>query len=179
MPNRAIFIDRDGVLNANLVRGGKNYAPRTLAEFRLLPGVEDAVRRVKSAGFLAIVATNQPDVAAGLTPRATVDAMHEELRRRLPLDDIKVCFHQDGDRCACRKPKPGMLIEAASEHDIDLKSSYMVGDRWRDIEAGQAAGCFTFLVDHGLVQERPTHPDRTVSSLEEAVSVILAREGKT
>ncbi len=176
MKHRAVFLDRDGVLNANLVREGKPFAPRRIEEFQLLPGVEDAVRRLKAAGFLAIVVTNQPDVAAGLTPRAAVDAMHARLRAVLPLDDIKVCWHRDGDGCNCRKPKPGMLLEAASERDLDLQSSYMIGDRWRDIDAGRAAGCTTILVDHGLVQDRPTHPDLTVRSLEEAVAWILARQ---
>ena len=176
MKQRAVFLDRDGVLNANLVRDGKPFAPRRIEDFRLLPGVEDAVRRLKAAGFLAIVVTNQPDVAAGLTPRATVDAMHARLRAILPLDDIKVCWHRDVDACACRKPKPGMLLEAAAEHDVDLAASYMIGDRWRDIDAGRAAGCTTILVDHGLVQEQPARPDFKVSSLEEAVALILTRE---
>lgn len=176
MSKRAVFLDRDGVLNANLVREGRAYAPRTLTDFQLLPRVEEAVRRVKEAGFLVIVATNQPDVPAGITPRSTVDAMHAELQRRVPVDDIKICFHTDADHCACRKPKPGMILEAAIEHDIDLGASYFIGDRWRDIEAGRAAGCFTVLVDHGLVQDKPTHPDKTVSSLADAVSFILARE---
>jgi|SRR5579862_869809 len=176
MKQRAVFLDRDGVLNANLVRDGKPFAPRRIEDFRLLPGVEDAVRRLKAAGFLAIVVTNQPDVAAGLTPRATVDAMHARLRAILPLDDIKVCWHRDIDACACRKPKPGMLLEAAAEYDIDLAASYMIGDRWRDIDAGRAAGCTTILVDHGLVQEQPARPDLTVSSLEEAAAIILRRE---
>jgi len=176
MPRRAVFLDRDGVLNANIVRDGRPYAPRTLADFQLFPGTEDALSQLKAAGFLLIVATNQPDVPSGITPRATVDAMHAELRRRLPLDDINICFHTDADNCACRKPKPGLLLQAAEEYDIDLASSYMIGDRWRDIEAGQSAGCFTILVDHGLRQDKPTYPDRTVSSLGEAAAIILGRE---
>src|SRR5207302_11136890 len=112
-------------------------APTTLDEFRLLPGVEEAVHSLKAESFILIVVTNQPDVATGRTSRATVEAMHAELRRRLPLDDIKACFHVDADGCICRKPKPGMLVEAAAERDIDLSTSYMVGDRWRDIEAGR------------------------------------------
>jgi len=175
MPNRAVFLDRDGVLNANIVRDGKPYAPRVLADFHLLPGVEEALRRIKDAGFMAIVVTNQPDVASGFTARATVDAMHDELRRRLPLDDIKVCWHLDRDHCSCRKPKPGMLLEAAVEHDIDRKASYMVGDRWRDVLAGQAAGCSTLFVDYGLEQEKPATPDKTVLSLAEAVAYIVAK----
>ena len=177
MAKRAVFLDRDGVLNANIVRDGRPYAPRTLDEFRLLPGVEEAVRRIKDAGFLAIVATNQPDVATGVTRRATVDAIHDELRRRLPLDDIKICWHIDADHCACRKPKPGMLLEAAAERDIDLRSSYMVGDRWRDVLAGQAVGCATVLVDGGLIQERPCQPTKIVLSLPEAVDYISVQTG--
>lgn len=174
MPARALFVDRDGVLNANFVRDGKAYAPRSFAEFRLLPGVEEALRRAKNAGFRVIVVTNQPDIANGITPRAELDAMHAWLRGHLPIDDIRICFHTDSDRCDCRKPKPGLLLAAAADHDIDLKASYMVGDRWRDILAGQAAGCFTILVDHGLLQEQPTQPGRTVQSLAEAVESILA-----
>jgi D-glycero-D-manno-heptose 1,7-bisphosphate phosphatase len=176
MAKRAVFLDRDGVLNANIVRDGKPYAPRAVEDFHLLPGVEDAVRRIKAAGFLAIVVTNQPDVAAGLTPRSVVDAMNAKLRQAVPLDDIKVCWHRDQDGCSCRKPKPGLLLEAATDWGIDLKSSYMIGDRWRDIEAGQAVGCTTILVDHGLVQEHATHPDLTTGSLAGAVALILARE---
>lgn len=179
MPNRALFLDRDGVLNANLVREGRPFAPRTMAEFQLLPGVGGAIRRAKEHGFLTIVVTNQPDVRSGITPQSTLDAMHAELRRLLPLDAIKVCLHVDADGCACRKPKPGMIFEAAADYDIDLTASYLVGDRWRDIEAGKTAGCFTILVDHGLPPERPVHPDKTVSSLAEAVSFILDRESSS
>ena len=175
MSARAVFLDRDGVLNANLVRNNRPFAPRSLDEFRLLPGVEDAVERIKSAGFLAIVVTNQPDVADGITPRATVDAMHAELQRHLSLDDIKICFHNNADRCACRKPLPGLILEAAADHDIDLATSYLVGDRWRDIKAGQAAGCHAIFIDYGFNQEEAVEPDAVVKSLPEAVSYILAR----
>ena len=175
MATRAIFLDRDGVLNANLIRNNRPYAPRSLNEFRLLPGVEEAIQRIKAAGFLAIVVTNQPDVPDGITPRATVDAMHAELHRRLPLDDIKVCFHNDANRCNCRKPLPGLILEAAAERGIDLAASYMVGDRWRDIKAGQAAGCHAIFVDYGFKQDEAIEPDATVKSLPEAVSYILGR----
>lgn len=176
MAARALFVDRDGVLNANFVREGKAYAPRSFAEFRLLPGVEEALQRAKAAGFLVIVITNQPDVPNGITPRSEVDAMHAWLRAHLPIEDIRVCFHTDLDDCQCRKPEPGLLLDAAAQYDIDLKRSYMVGDRWRDILAGQAAGCCTILVDYGLAQEKPTRPDKTVGSLAEAINAILAEE---
>ena len=175
MAARAVFLDRDGVLNANLVRDNRPYAPRRLDEFRLLPGVEEAVQRIKAAGFLAIVVTNQPDVADGVTSRATVDAMHAELRRRLALDDIKICFHNNAARCSCRKPLPGLILEAAAEYGIDLAASYMVGDRWRDIKAGQAAGCHAIFIDYGFKQDEAIDPDATFKTLPEAVSYILAR----
>ena len=173
---RAVFIDRDGVINANVERNGRPVAPTRLEDFRLLPGVEEAISRLKAARFKVIVITNQPDIATGRTDRATVAAMHEEIRRRLEVDDIKVCAHADSDNCQCRKPKPGMLLEAAAEWGIDLAQSYCIGDRWRDIEAGRAAGCLTLFVDYGYEQDGPMQPDCTIGSLREAVSLILHRQ---
>jgi D-glycero-D-manno-heptose 1,7-bisphosphate phosphatase len=173
---KAVFLDRDGVINANLERNGRPVAPTCLAEFRILPGVEDAARRLKAAGFLLVVVTNQPDVANGLTTRATVEAMHAEVRRRLPVDDIAVCYHVDGDDCACRKPKPGMILKAAQEHGIDLAASYLVGDRWRDVEAGRAAGCRTIFIDYGYPQDKPATADKIVKSLAEAAGCVVADE---
>ncbi len=175
MSARAVFLDRDGVLNANLVRNNRPYAPRTLDEFEVLPGVEEAVRQIKAAGFLTIIVTNQPDVADNITPRATVDAMHAQLHQRMPLDDIKICFHNNAAHCTCRKPLPGLLLEAAANHGIDLATSYMVGDRWRDIKAGQAAGCHSVFIDYGFTQEEAIEPDAVVKSLPEAVAYILGR----
>jgi D-glycero-D-manno-heptose 1,7-bisphosphate phosphatase len=171
----AVFLDRDGVINANIVRDGKPVAPVSLDQFQLLPGVVEAAQRLKAAGYLLIVVTNQPDVANGLTPMATVEAMHAEIRRQMPVDDIRVCTHRDADQCQCRKPKPGMLLEAASNYGIDLASSFMVGDRWRDTEAGRAAGCLTIFVDCGYEQDGPNTPDMVAQSLPDAVTQILAR----
>jgi len=168
-----VFLDRDGVINANVERDGRPVAPTTLAEFSFLPGVEDAVRRLKDAGYLVIVCTNQPDVATGRTKRATVDAMHDLVRSRLGVDDIKICFHTDAEGCACRKPKPGMIMDAAHEHDIDLSASYVVGDRWRDVAAGRAAGCLTIFVDYGYKQDGPNEPHAVAGSLSEAANLIL------
>ena len=173
---RAVFLDRDGVINANLERNGRPVAPTSLAEFRILPGVADAARRLKRAGFLLVIVTNQPDVADGLTAKATVEAMHAEILRRLPIDDIMVCFHADRDNCSCRKPKPGMLLEAAAKHGIDLAASYLVGDRWRDVRAGHAAGCRTIFVDYGYPQDQPAQPDKVVRSLREAADFIVERD---
>jgi D-glycero-D-manno-heptose 1,7-bisphosphate phosphatase len=173
---KAVFLDRDGVINANLERDGKPVAPTTLAEFRILPGVVDAARRLKDAGFLLVVATNQPDVRNGITAKAAMEAMHDEIRAQMPIDDIMICLHNDADNCACRKPKPGLLLDAAGKHGIDLRASYFVGDRWKDVHAGQAAGCRTIFVDYGYRQDRPATPDHTVKSLAEAAEYILLRD---
>jgi len=178
MVGRAVFLDRDGVINENMVRDGRPVAPTRLEDFRILPGVEAAVRRLKAAGFAIVVVTNQPDIATGRTPRAAVEAMNEVVRQELAVDDVMVCQHVDADGCTCRKPKPGMLLTAAAERAIDLKTSYLIGDRGRDIEAGRAAGCLTILVHSGYGHAADgAGPDAIVTSLSEAVELILAREG--
>ena len=179
MVNRAVFLDRDGVLNANIERDGRPVAPTTLAEFQLIPEMAEAVRQLKQAGVLVAVVTNQPDVAAGRTPRAIVEAMNARLCAAMPLDVVKVCYHRDEDACACRKPRPGMILEAARQHGIDLAASYMVGDRWRDIEAGRQAGCRTIFVDYGFQQDGPVRPDRIVDSPIKAIEYILEELGQT
>ena len=172
--NQAVFLDRDGVINEAVVRDGRPLAPSGVGELTLRPGVGEALGALRRAGFLIVVVTNQPDVGKGLVAREAVEAIHEELRRRLPLDAIKTCYHVDEDRCACRKPKPGLLREAARERGIDLVRSVMVGDRWRDIEAGRAAGCKTILM-RASYDERPAErPDAVVDSMEEASMVILS-----
>ena len=175
MVRPAVFLDRDGVINANLDRDGKPVAPTKFEEFRFLPGVEDAIRRLRAGGYLIIVCTNQPDVGTGRTPRSAVEAMHVAVRARLEVDDIKVCFHTDAEGCACRKPKPGMIVDAAREHGIALEKSYMVGDRWRDVVAGHAAGCLTIFVESGYEQDGPNQPDYVVGSLSQAADIILGR----
>ena len=171
---RAAFLDRDGVINRCEVRGGKPYAPRAPTDFRLLPGVAAAIRELKAAGLLVIVVTNQPDIGNGLVSEAAVDAMHEKLQRLLPVDDVRLCPHKQSAGCACRKPKPGMLVEAARTWNIDLERSFMVGDRSGDIVAGQAVGCYTLFVDRGYAEPAPQSPDKRVKSLPSAVKVILS-----
>ena len=172
---RAVFLDRDGVINRAVVVQGKPYPPSTLRELEILPGVPEAVRAVKRAGFRAIVVTNQPDVATGKQQRTVVEAMHDRLREFLELDDIYACYHTDDHRCSCRKPAAGMLLEAAERWQLNLSGSFMVGDRWRDVEAGQKAGCRTFWVRGEQYLERePSNPDWVVGSLHEASVVICS-----
>lgn len=175
---RAVFVDRDGVINRTVIRDGKPFAPATLAGLEILPGVREALERLRDAGFLLIVVTNQPDIARGTQTWDVVNAMHERLADELPMiAEFRVCPHDDKDNCDCRKPKPGMLLDAAREHGIDLAASFMVGDRWRDIEAGQRAGCRTIFVDYGYNERRPEAPDAIVGSLSEAADWILERWG--
>ncbi len=168
-----MFLDRDGIINRAVVRDGKPYPPAMLEEFELLPGAERAIHALCQAGFLIIVVTNQPDVATGAQPRAVVEAMHDKLRAAGLCDDIKACYHTDADGCDCRKPKPGMLIEAAREWRIDLTRSFMVEDRWLDVAAGKAVGCYTFFIDYEYQERRADNPDAVVGSLEEAGGLIL------
>lgn len=171
--DRAVFLDRDGVLNRSATRDGRPCAPTSLDQFELLPGVVEAVAQLRQAGFRLIVVTNQPDVATGKLSREVLEQMHQKLREWLPLDEIKSCCHTDKDHCACRKPKPGMLLEAAGRWSIDLRRSFMVGDRWRDVSAGKAAGCRTIFIDYGYAETLVDPPDFTASSLAEAAEIIL------
>jgi len=169
----AVFLDRDGVINRAILRDGRPHPPESLAELKILPGVEEALARLKEAGYGIVVVTNQPDVARGTTPRSLVDSINETLQRALPLDSIRTCFHDSADDCPCRKPKPGMLLAAAEEMDLDLSASYMIGDRWRDMEAGRRAGCRTFFIDYRYNEPRPENQDYVVESLLEAAQIIL------
>jgi D-glycero-D-manno-heptose 1,7-bisphosphate phosphatase len=147
-----------------------------VAETEIYPDVPEALERLRNAGFLLIVTTNQPDVARGKTSQAGVQAIHAFLAGKLPLDEIRVCYHDDADLCVCRKPKPGMILAAAERFGIDVAASYMVGDRWRDIDAGLAAGCTPILIERGHQEELRGQPSAVVASLAEAVAWIESRE---
>jgi D-sedoheptulose 7-phosphate isomerase len=173
---RAVFLDRDGVLNRSILRNGKSYPPASLAELEVTPGAKQALDSLKASGYKLLVVTNQPDVARGITTAETVEEINRHIASVLPVDDIFVCTHTDEDRCECRKPKGGMLKDAAHRHNIDLAASFMIGDRWRDVEAGQNAGCRTILIDDGYKEREPVRPpDARVKSLPEAVDWILER----
>jgi D-glycero-D-manno-heptose 1,7-bisphosphate phosphatase len=176
--NSAIFLDRDGVLNVPIIKKGKTFPPDKLEDFILLPGVKTACQKLKNAGFVLVVITNQPDVSTGRQKREVVEAMHEKLNELLPIDDIRVCYHVGEDNCGCRKPKPGMIFASASEYGVNLSKSFVVGDRWRDIEAGQQAGCACFFIDYNYRERRPDEPFESVQSLEEAAEIILSKSSE-
>jgi D-glycero-D-manno-heptose 1,7-bisphosphate phosphatase len=170
---RAVFLDRDGVLNASRHVDGVPRPPARLEDLRLLPGVVEACHRLRDARFLLVVATNQPDVARGDQSLECVEQMNAALRAMLPLDDVLVCYHDDSDDCTCRKPRPGLLLEAARRWRIELSRSFMVGDRWRDVAAGRSAGCRTVLV-RGSAEAVAVAPDHATDSLGDAAEWILA-----
>lgn len=172
----AVFLDRDGVLNESFVGAdGVPRPPAGLAEFVLVEGAAEACRRLGGFGFLRIVVTNQPDVARGAQTREAVEAIHQRLREGVQVDDIRVCYHDDIDLCDCRKPAPGLLMSAAEDWGIDLTASFMIGDRWRDVEAGQRAGCTTILVRTRHAQPLTVEPTVRVDSLAGAVEWVLER----
>ena len=175
--NRAVFLDRDGVINRPIVRDGKPYPPMRVAEFEMLPGVAEACAKLKAAGFLLVVATNQPDVGRGTLARETVEAIHAKMSAALPLDLIEVCYDggaAHGQPSEFRKPAPGMLLRAARELGIDLHQSWMVGDRWRDIDCGAAAGCRTVFIDLGYDEPLRATPDFRAEDLSDAADIIAA-----
>ncbi len=170
---RAVFLDRDGVINRAVVRNGKPYPPANITEIEILPGVLEALVALHDAGFMLIVVTNQPDVTRGTTPMAVVEEINHYLGNCLPIDEFRTCYHDGVDGCDCRKPLPGALLAAAQQHEIDLGESYMVGDRWRDIQAGERAGCKTIFIDYGYDEKQPKSFTFSVKSLTEASTLIL------
>lgn len=170
----AVFLDRDGVLNAVALVAGRPLAPSSLENFSILPRAAEACRQLRAAGYFLVVVTNQPDLARGLQTREVVEAMHAALVQGVEVDEIMVCPHDDTDRCMCRKPQPGLLLSAASENGLDLGRSFMVGDRWRDVEAGRRAGCRTVLLQCDYDEPQAEDPDKVVKTLFEATQWILA-----
>jgi D-glycero-D-manno-heptose 1,7-bisphosphate phosphatase len=170
----AVFFDRDGTLNQAVVREGKPYPPGTADAVEIVAGAEDAVTELRDRGFLLVVVTNQPDVARGSQTRENVEAINARIGEKLGLSDFRVCWHDNADHCPCRKPKPGLILDAAEELSIDLGASFVVGDRWSDIAAGAAAGCRTVLIEFGYHEKPcPVEPDWRATSLRKAVDWIL------
>lgn len=169
----AVFLDRDGVLNEAIIREGKPHPPRDPTELVITQGARAALEELEREGYLLIVVTNQPDVARGKANRVDVSAINAQLAAILPLDAIVVCEHDDKEECDCRKPKPGMILRARERFGVDLALSFMVGDRWRDIEAGRRAGCRTILIGDGYGETFPSAPTIKLASLPEAASWIL------
>lgn len=170
---KAVFLDRDGVINHVKLLENKPHPPSSLAELRYCDGAIEAIGNLLENKFLVVVVTNQPDIARKSTTQYAIDRIHARMRKDLGIQHFYICPHDDRDFCDCRKPKPGLLFKAASDLAIDLKKSYLVGDRWKDISAGQAAGCINFFINYNYSEVKPNVPYDEVSSLGEAVSIIL------
>ena len=177
---RAVFLDRDGVINRPVIREGRPYPPPKVKEFDLYEDVVTGCARLDAAGYLLVVVTNQPDVARGAQTRAAVDAMHHKMLDALPqIARVEVCWHAGADwaePCDCHKPRPGMVLRAAQALDIDLARSFLIGDRWRDVDCGHNAGCRTVFIDRKYSEALKQPPDWTVQSFSEAVELILRGE---
>lgn len=177
-----VFLDRDGVLNKSIVRAGKPYPPNSADELEVDEDVPAGCARLKQAGFLLVVVTNQPDVGRGKQTRAAVEAINQKLSSIVRvLDRFEVCFHggaEYGEPCDCRKPAPGMIHRAAAALDIDLVASFLIGDRWQDVDCARAAGCRAVFIDYGYAEPLRQQPDITVKTFSAAVDAVLSEAGK-
>jgi D-glycero-D-manno-heptose 1,7-bisphosphate phosphatase len=170
---KAVFFDRDGVLNDAVLKNNQPYPPADAESLIVAEGALECLTRLRKAGYVSICVTNQPDCARGTRTWENIEAMNEKVLQVLPLDDLLVCLHDSPDNCGCRKPKPGMLLAAAEKWDLDLACSWMVGDRRSDVAAGLAAGCRTIFLDRGYDRPKETMPDFVCRSVERVADIIL------
>jgi D-glycero-D-manno-heptose 1,7-bisphosphate phosphatase len=170
-----IFLDRDGVIIKAIIRDRLPYSPRGTDDFAALEGVKEALSILYESNIVPVVITNQPDVSRGIITRELVEWQHSKLYEKFGIEHFYICYHDDSESCECRKPKIGLITEASQKLDIDLKGSFLVGDRWRDIQAGQQAGCSCFFIDYQYAEKQPEPPFQKVNSLLEAVRIITGR----
>ena len=169
---KAVFLDRDGVVNKIYIKDGLPFSPPSFKDLEILPGVKESIVLLKELNFICLLVTNQPDVSRGKIKMDEVVKMNDFIKDEINLDDIFVCFHDDNDKCNCRKPQPGLLLEAVKKWNIDITKSFMIGDRYKDIEAGSVVGCRTFFLDNKYKENPPNKPTFIVSSLLEATNII-------
>jgi D-glycero-D-manno-heptose 1,7-bisphosphate phosphatase len=172
--NRAVFLDRDGVIKQAQVRNGHPFSPADMTEFFWVEPIKEVTLELKSLGYFLFCVTNQPDVGRGLQSREIVESFHATILAELPIEKVFACYHNDRDKCSCRKPRPGMIVEAQKEYDLNLAASWLIGDRWKDIDAGAAAGCNTVFLEYGYDEKLKTEPDYTISQLAQLVPLIRA-----
>jgi D-glycero-D-manno-heptose 1,7-bisphosphate phosphatase len=172
MKNKCVFWDRDGVINYPVIINNVSHPPDCVEHLRLVFGIRQLMDKICKMGFLNIVFTNQPDWKRKLQTKEDIEKINNAIIEYLPLDDLFTCFHDNYDNCECRKPKPGMLLEAQKKYSIDFSHSWVVGDMPTDIEAGKAVGCKTILVDNGFKFSKPCSPDYIVKSIEEIEDII-------
>ena len=169
---KSVFLDRDGVINKVYIKDGLPQSPNSLDELKILPGVKESIIKLKKLNFICLMVTNQPDVSRKKIDKNSVIQMNNFLKNEIALDDIFVCYHDDSDNCDCRKPKPGLLLQAGKKWDVDFKKSFMIGDRWKDIQAGEKVGCKTIFLDYKYNEKKPKKPDFVSDSLLNAAHII-------
>ena len=169
---KAIFLDRDGTLNKVYIENGLPISPSSLNKFKIIKGVKKSINRLKKLNFLCILITNQPDVFRGKISKKTVVKMNSYIKKKIKLDDMFVCYHDNEHNCSCRKPKPGLLVKASKKWKIDLNKSFMIGDRWKDILAGKKVGCKTIFINNNYKNDKKVKADFTFKSLLKAVNKI-------
>ena len=170
---RAVFLDRDGVINQALNCDGKPHSPRRVEDLKILEGVKEAISMLHENGLVTAVVTNQPDISRGHLSFELLSEFHRLISEKTGIQNFYVCHHDDNEGCECRKPSIGLMKKAAWDLDLDISKSFMVGDRWKDIEAGQMAGCNCFFIDNNYSERRPNPPFHTVTSLLEAAQIIV------
>jgi len=169
---KAIFLDRDGTLNKAYIENGLPISPSSLNKFKIIKGVKKSINKLKKLNFLCILITNQPDVFRGKISKKTVVKMNSYIKKKIKLDDMFVCYHDNEHNCNCRKPKPGLLVKASKKWKIDLNKSFMIGDRWKDILAGKKVGCKTIFINNNYKNDKKVKADFTFKSLLKAVNKI-------
>lgn len=174
--NKCVFLDRDGVINKPIIINKKPYSPRKIQEFIFTNDIKYLINKVVDYGYKVIVITNQPDIATGELSQSLLNHFHQQITNKLLVDDIFVCKHQSSDNCNCRKPKPGLILKAALKHKINLRKSYFIGDRWKDIDAANKVECHSIFIDYGYREKLKTMPKNCVSNVDEAFGVIFKKE---
>jgi len=169
---KSVFLDRDGVINKVYIKDGLPRSPNSSNELKILPGVRESIIKLKKLNFICLMVTNQPNVSRKKIDKNSVIQMNNFLKNEIALDDIFVCYHDDSDNCNCRKPKPGLLLQAGKKWDVDFKKSFMIGDRWKDIQAGEKVGCKTIFLDYKYNEKKPKKPDFVSDSLLNAAHII-------
>jgi len=174
--NKCVFLDRDGVINLPIVINKKPYSPRRIEEFIFTSEIKNLISKVVNHGYKVIVITNQPDIASGDLSESLLNYFHQRIIDEMLVDDIFVCKHLSSDNCNCRKPKPGLILEAALKHKINLKESFFIGDRWKDVDAANNVECHSIFIDYGYREKLKTVPKNCVKNLNAAFEVILSKK---
>lgn len=172
MKRRAIFLDRDGVINKASFVNGKHRSPMLAGEVELYEDAKSSINKLRKLGFLIFVMTNQPEISRGNLRLEESDAINGVIQKEIEPEEIIVCPHDDSDRCCCRKPLPGMITDLISRYKLNPDTCYLIGDRANDIEAGQAAGVKSIQIDRGYPVDLSPHKLASARSLSGAVRII-------